>query len=110
MAKKTKTKAKTRTYYALHPWQVKQESDQAEVHAYVEASGAWEKIATIHPTPGASADTLAAYIIGIVNAHHQSHDLLNAALNALEAIVDEGLTYSTEQDADTVIERIKKSG
>ena len=38
------------------------------------------------------------------------NDLLHAALQALELVVDEGLTFSSEQAADRVIARMKKSG
>lgn len=79
---------------------------QAET-AWVEASGAWEKVATIHATTGATPVALSEHIMTIINASHGGQDLLNEALAALEAILDEGLTYSTEQEADLIVARIK---
>ena len=67
-------------------------------------------MALVKKTSGASVEAVAHYIVGMVNDLHENGSLLAAAMTALEAITDEGLTFSTEQDADDVIRRIKEHG
>jgi len=59
-------------------------------------------------TPGGGAWELAAFIVRVVNATQQNRDLLREAMNALEAVMKDGLTYSTEQETDSVVTSIKR--
>lgn len=110
MPKPSKTKAATkpRSFYSLHPWQCAHHPDCSEIAAYVEASGEWETILTVHPTSGASAETLATYVAVIINEHQGKADLLHEAMTALELCLEEDrLTFTSEQAADRVVTRIK---
>jgi hypothetical protein len=94
--------------YGLHPWHCRHHGDRSEIAAYVEASGRWETVADILPTSGASAEALATFITRLVNATQQNKDLLRDAMRALEAVMTEGLTFATEQEADSVVAGIKR--
>jgi hypothetical protein len=111
MPKPKKPKGPTqqsRQFYALHPWQCRHHNDQSEITAYVEASGEWEAVLTVHPTSGASAEALATYVAAIMNEHQGKADLLHEAMTALELCLEEDhLTFTSEQAADRVITRIK---
>jgi hypothetical protein len=110
-AKKAKCPAKlSRQFYTAHPWQCRHHQDRSEVTAYVEASGEWETVLTIHPTSGASAEVLANYVAAIVHEHQAKADLLQEAMTALELCLEEDrLTFKSEQAADRVVTRIKAS-
>jgi hypothetical protein len=100
---------KSRNYFGLHPWQCRHHADRSEIVAYVEASGAWETVAVIPATSGAHAEELATFIASLVNDNQQNQTLLQAAIHALELVIeDDGLTFSSEQAVDSVIERLKK--
>ena len=97
-----------RQFYAAHPWQCHHKKTRSDIQAYVEASGQWETILTVHPTSGASAESLANYVAGIMNEHQSKADLLHDAMMALELCLEEDrLTFSSEQAADRAVTRIK---
>jgi hypothetical protein len=105
-SKPKKTATKAREFYSLQPCKYRVAKGHAEILAYVEGSD-WEKALTVHPTSGASAESLAAYVTAVINEHQGKSDLLHDAMRALESVMEEGLNFSTEQDADHVIARIK---
>lgn len=97
-----------RQFYTAHPWQCVHHQDRSEITAYVEASGEWETILTVHPTSGDSAEVVAGYIAAIMNEHQSKADLLREAMKALELCLGEDrLTFTSEQAADRVVTRIK---
>lgn len=97
-----------RQFYTAHPWQCHHHQDRSEITAYVEASGEWETVLTIHPTSGTSAEVLANYVAAIVQEHQAKADLLQEAMTALELCLEEDrLTFTSEQAADRVVTRIK---
>jgi hypothetical protein len=100
---------KSRCFYSIQSWECRHDKDRSEIKAYVEASGTWETILTVHPTSGASAETMAAYITAIINQQQRKQDLLQDAMDALELVMNDGLTFSSEQAADRVVTLIKKS-
>jgi hypothetical protein len=116
MPKKAKTRSGSendtarRWLYPLQPWQCRHHANRSEIAAYVEASGAWETVAVIPATSGASAEAMAAFITGLVNAAQQNKDLLRDAMEALESVINDGLDFSTEQAAEHVIKDIKQVG
>ncbi|SHK84257.1 hypothetical protein SAMN05444159_4334 [Bradyrhizobium lablabi] len=98
----------SRQFYAAHPWECRHHEAHSDIAAYVEASGEWEMILTVHPTSGASAEVVAAYIAAIINEHQSKADLLQEAMTALELCLEEDrLTFTSEQAADRVVMRIK---
>ena len=111
MSKTKRAKCPTnqsRQFYTAHLWQCRHLEDRSEITAYVEASGEWETILTVHPTSGASAEVVAAYVTAIINEHQSRVDLLQEAVTALELCLGEDhLTFTSEQAADRVVARIK---
>jgi hypothetical protein len=65
-------------------------------------------VAVVSPASGASAEALAAFIASIVNAAQQNEDVLRDAMEALEAVVNDGLNFTTEQAAEHVIANIRR--
>ena len=111
MAKKLKIQnppQEPKRFYSAQPWQCRNQKDHSEIIAYVEASGTWEIVAIINTTSGISSDVMAQFICGLVNDYQKNKDLLRQAMEALEAVVEEGLNYSTEQAADQVVAEIKE--
>ena len=116
LARKTLEKApqpaaapKTKNFYSAHPWQCRHFNDQSEILAYVEASGAWEAIATVNPTSGFSAENIAGFICTLINDNQNGKSLLLEAMNVLQHCLDEErLTFSSEQEADRVVTRIRE--
>lgn len=108
-SKKAKSHAKQiRLFYAARPWECCHHQDSSEITAYIEASGEWETIITVHPTSGASAEALANYVAAIVNDHQGKADLLQEARAALEQCLEgDRLTFTSEQAADRVVTRIR---
>jgi hypothetical protein len=104
----SKADPKPRCFYSLHPWRCDHHADRSEIMAYVEASGQWETVAVVPPTSGASAEAVASFIVRLVNAAQQNRDILRDAMAALEAVMNDGLNFTTEQAAEHVIISIKK--
>jgi hypothetical protein len=106
--KPKKTATQPRKFYTAHPWQCRHLKDRSAITAYVEASGEWETILTVHPTSGVSAEVVAGYVAALINEHQSKADLLQEAMTALELCLEEPrLTFTSEQAADRVITRIK---
>jgi hypothetical protein len=95
--------------YSLHPWRCTHHSNHSEIVAYVEASGQWETVLTVNPTSETSAKTMATFIMHLVNSYRQNNDLLRVAMKALESVMQEGLTYSTEQEVDAAVASIQQA-
>lgn len=84
--------------------------DICEVHGLIAASGAWELVAIAQPVTGSTAIEVADSIIAAFNVQRQQADLLDEARDALQAVLDEGLTYATEQGAEHVVNNIGSKG
>jgi hypothetical protein len=114
MEKKSKALGKSKglspSYYGLHPWRWQACGDRCELVAYVEASGTWETVATILPTSGASSESLATFIVGVINDVREDNDAVQGAFRALEAVMKDGLTFSIEQEAASAVERLRQRG
>jgi hypothetical protein len=97
---------KLRQFYRVEPWSCRPcKNDRWEICAYVEASGRLEVVAEVLPTSGYTAETLAGFIVGLVN---DSQNIMVDALTALEVFLQEGLTFASEQAGDVVASRIRK--
>lgn len=100
---------KQRRYYTLHPWQCRHYAEHSEISAYVEASGEYEVVAIIRPTSGASSEALATFIVNLINDNQNNGHLLSDAMATLQLILEEDrLTFSSEQAADAIVNRIRK--
>ena len=97
-----------RRFYTARPWECRHYEDRSEINAYVEASGKWETVLTVHPTSGASAEVLANHVAAIVHEHQAKADLLQEAMTALELCLEQDpLTFTSEKAANRVVTRIK---
>ena len=106
---RSKRANKLQSLFSAQPWKCVHHRDHSDITAYVEASGQWEIVATIPTTAGASSETIANFICALVQNHQQNQNLLQAAKEALEAVMKDGLNFSTEQAADAVVVRIGKN-
>jgi hypothetical protein len=94
--------------YATQPWKVEVKTKDAVVEAYVEVNGAWETVAIVLPSSGASAETMARFIVGLVNDEQKQAPLLEDALAVLESVNRETLTLTTGQAVKHVIDELRK--
>jgi pyridoxal/pyridoxine/pyridoxamine kinase len=97
-----------RPFYSVHPWESRHHSDHSEIVAYVEASGAWETVLDVRQTSGASHDAMAASILALIHEHHEKRNALRDAIEALELVLKDGMTFSSEQAAERAVDSIKK--
>jgi hypothetical protein len=96
--------------YGSQPWRYEVCADGCEIVAFVDSSARWETIAIVRSTSDVKARALGEFIVGLVNERHQGGDILQAAFNALDGVLRDGLTFSTEQDAEHVVDVLKRSG
>ena len=94
-------------YYTRHPWKCSSRNGKVQIEAYVEKSSNWETIIEVRSSSDASAEALAGYVSDIINQDQMRQELLEEAKAALEQIEKEGITFSSEHDADRVLRRIK---
>ena len=100
---------KPKHLYSTHPWKCHHSQDHTDIVAYVEASGHWEVVCIARDTSGASAESMATYISGLINDQQKNQTILNAAIDALELCLNEAnLTFTSEQAVDSVLLRIKQ--
>lgn len=99
-----------RPYYSTNPWQCRHGKETSEITAYVEASGKWETVLTVHPTSGASAEVMARYLVAIMNDVPNLKRTLNFALDTIKVIHADGgkLTFSSEQDAERLATELEQ--
>jgi hypothetical protein len=94
--------------YATNPWRVEVEEEGAVIEAYVEGTDTWESIAIVLATSGASAGKMARFIVGLVNDNQKQEPLLEDTLAALEAVIEEGLTFASEQAIEHAVTGLRK--
>ena len=111
MSKQTKpSKPRSqKSFYSIHPWQSVHQKDGFALRAYVEASGEWETIMTIHSSSGCTAETMAEFVLNLINDNQRHQNILFEAMSALELCLQEDqMTVASEQAADRVITQIKR--
>jgi len=99
---------KPKQFYFARPWECEHRNGYSDIIVYIEASGNWERIATINTTAGVSAEAMAQFICGLVNDSQKNQNLLQDAMKTLESVLEEGLDYSAAEDVDKVVADIKK--
>jgi len=95
-------------FYSIYPWGIQHQPNHSEIDAYVEASGEWEIVLNVRSTSGASHETMAQYILSIIHEHQKKQSALQDAMHALELVLNEGITFSSEQAIGQAVTRIKK--
>jgi hypothetical protein len=104
----TQRKRNLHDRYLETPWRCEARNGQWEILAYAAVSDQWETIAVL--PSGARTKSMANFIVTLINEAITNKDTLREASSALEAILTEGLNFSTEQDADRVVRRVKAQG
>ena len=105
------TSGRSRRCYPSEPWRCEHRRDGSEIQAFVEASGIWETVAVIPPTSGVSARNIAEFIAALVNDNRRCQSALEAAMEALQHVIDDnGLTFSSEHAVDSALTRLKQIG
>ena len=94
--------------FANQPWRCVHLVDHSEITACFVVGGRWETIANIRPAFGVTAKDIAEFLIKLVNSHRERGDLLEGAAETLEAILKDGLDFTTEQSAEHIVTHIKK--
>ncbi|MFY9288427.1 MAG: hypothetical protein WAO98_07985 [Alphaproteobacteria bacterium] len=102
------TTTKKRCFYGIRPWSAAHYDGYSEISAYVEASGNIENIMTVRATSGASAEAIAEFALDLINDHQRNQHLLRDAIAALEAVMDDGLDFSSEQNLEKNIQKLKR--
>jgi len=103
-----KSAKKQRGLYSIHPWEAHHKEKHSEITAYVENSGKWETVLTVHNTSGAAPETLASFILALVHEHQNKQNTLHDAMNALELVLNDCLNFTSEQAIERVVRNIKK--
>jgi hypothetical protein len=98
--------------YMLMPWSCNHYPTYSEVVAYVPITGEWEIVADIHNARGLDAEILAGLITRAVNSFENSHDMIAQMTAALELCLecDDCLTWEAEHEAQSILNRIKRTG
>jgi hypothetical protein len=94
-------------FSSVPPWKSRPQSDHSEILAYSEAGGAWETVLDVRQTSGACHERMAASILALIHEHQEKQNALHCAMEALELVMADGLTYSSEQLAERALSRIK---
>lgn len=95
-------------YYSIHPWACRHLKNHSEITAYVEISSTWEKVLDVCSTSGATHETMAAYILSVIHEHQKKQCALHDAMNALQLVLNDGLTFTSEQAMELAVTNIKK--
>lgn len=99
--------------YALqvvNRWRFEKRDGRYEIDVFSESGGKWTPAAVMMGTSGVSGEALAAYVVGVLNEKQQQSVVLDEAVHALQTILQEGVTWATEVEADHAIRRLKEQG
>jgi len=111
MTKSSKSQSHTKkpiNFYSIHPWACRHLKDHSEITAYVEISSKWEKVLDVCSTSGSHHETMAGYILSVIHEHQKKQNALHDAMNALQLVLNDGLTFTTEQAMEHAVTNIKK--
>ncbi len=89
------------------PWECRHYADHSEIVAFDGDTGASTTVAVIPQTPGHDAKAIADSLAALVNGSARTETLLRDAADALELVLEDGLTFASEQAADSVVMRMK---
>ena len=93
---------------AANRWRLQKRKERYEIEVFVEARGRWEPFAVAMDGTGIAAEALTGYVVDVLNEKPQQKNAVNEAVRALEALLEEGLTWATEMDADHASRRLKE--
>ena len=101
------TSFKQKRLHDLHPWSVEHHVGYSEIRAYLEITGQWEVVVE---AKSINHIVVANFIISVVNVHNRDPNLVEEMAHALELCLESNdLNWESEQAADSVLRRIKRS-
>jgi hypothetical protein len=94
----------------VNRWRFEKRGDRYEVDVFNEARGKWALVAVVMGTTEIPAEALAGYVVQVLNEKQEHGVVLDEAVQALQSVLDEGVTYATEMEAEHAIRRLKQQG
>jgi hypothetical protein len=90
-------------------WRCEQRDSRCVIAGRVETTGLWQTIAELAAGPDVIEEV--SRLVGLVNARRgQDVALLRSAVQTLRAIENEGFTFATEMELESVIEKLVDRG
>ena len=100
-------KISLRAYRGTPRWRFDKRGDKFEIDVFAEEQREWLPVAMIKDAVGIEAGALAEYVVSVLNEKQQEAVMLSTALHALKSVLEEGFTFSTEQEIDHAISEVK---
>ena len=97
------------SFYRRERWRCLHETDtRSVIDVFFSPTQTWVRVATVWATHLVSAKEFAEFLVGVVNDAAVTADLLDDARATLAQMLADGVDFSTEQEADRIIESIRK--
>ncbi len=94
--------------FNAEPWECRHHADYSELIARIEAGEEKKIVAVVPGGDAVSAATLANFICFVINDYQKRQTVLSSAIGALELLLSEGLTFSSEIEGEQAIKDIRK--
>lgn len=101
-----RARIKARSGHGWSPWRCEVRGGKCVVEAYAGVTELWHPIAKFTATDSAYKD--AGRLVELVNGRQEDAALLGKAVEVLEMLEAEGLTFSSEMELDRIIERFER--
>jgi hypothetical protein len=88
------------------PWRCEHRGELS--HILLLVKGKWLRVATVTPLATLTAREAAEFIVHVVNDRELTERLIAEARAALSEMLEHGLNFTTESEADSVIAAIDK--
>jgi hypothetical protein len=106
MPSKPKASREPSRMFFARPWRCEHRSKSSDIMLLV--GGKWECVATTWPLPNLSPRKAAEFIVDVVNGKEQAETLLADTRATLQEVLESGLTFSTEMEAESLLKAIKE--
>ena len=107
LSAKLEKKISLRAYQGTPRWRFDKRGEKLEIDVFAEERREWLPVATVRGGVGIEAGALAEYVVSVLNEKQREAVILSTALHALKSVLEEGLTFSTEQEIDHAISEVK---
>ena len=107
LSAKLEKKISLRAYQGAPRWRFDRRGEKLEIDVFAEEGREWLPVATVRGGIGMEAGALAEYVVSVLNQKQREAVILSTALHALKSVLEEGLTFSTEQEIDHAISDVK---
>ena len=101
-------KTERHTVEVVNRWRFQKRKERYEIEVFVEARGRWEPFAVAMDGTGIAAEALTGYVVDALNEKQQQKIAVDEAVRAMEMLLDEGLTWATEIEADHATRRLRE--